>query len=174
MAAESDARQRRSEDFKGKWASSERKRTRLQSDFDNQSADMEMLRKEKDRLVADVERLNLKNSQTESRLKLPESSALEKDKQLLILGREKDDALQLLKNRDEEVEALKAELEALKSASHKENIITDFKASAEYKAALRKETVPYLDKGIVHVIRQLHPFVPNKRLLVEVDNYTKV
>lgn len=90
---------------------------------------MQALQNKNSRLVAEKEGLRIRNSQTESHLKASESGSLEKDRKLLVLGREKDEALQLLKARD-------LELEAMKSAAHKDNIIADFKKFEEFKVVV--------------------------------------
>lgn len=120
VAMESEAHQRRIEDFKEKWGISERKRTKLQTDFDKQSQDLQALKSENARLIAETKSLQIQKSQSEGCLNSSESSNLEKDKKLLALGKEKDEALQLLRAREQE-------LGVLKSATNRDNIIVDFK-----------------------------------------------
>lgn len=38
----------------------------------------------------------------------------------------------------------------------------------DYESEIRGQAVPFLDRGIVHAIRQLHQFVPDKKILLDV------
>lgn len=79
---------------------------------------------------------------------------------------ERDEALGRARLRWEEVDRLK-------STEHTKKIIANFKKSQEYKAEVEAWAVSFLDKGVIHAIHQLHPFVPDKMLLVETfeNNY---
>lgn len=72
-----------------------------------------------------------------------------------------DDTLQLLQARERD-------LKILKSADHQDTIIANFKKSQDYELEIKGQAVPFLDKGIVHAIRQLHQFVLGKKLLLDV------
>lgn len=167
MAEDSEARKRRGDDYKARWTSSESRRARIQSDYERLVLDVTTLRDDKTRLSDDNERLRVRMSQTEGRLKASEDSALNKNRELTILRAERDAASRGRNEALEIIEAQKLELEHLKSAAYKDDIIAEFKRSAEFEQAVDVEAASYLDKGIVHAIRQLHRFVPDKRLLVD-------
>lgn len=59
----------------------------------------------------------------------------------------------------------------MKSAQHRDNIITDFKKPQDYELEIRAQGIPFLDKGVIHAIHQLHHLVPDKKLMLDVyDN----
>lgn len=59
------------------------------------------------------------------------------------------------------------ELTYCKLENYKKNIIDDFKSSAKYNAEMGREVGSYLDKGCVHIIRQLHPHFKDKSILLK-------
>lgn len=63
--------------------------------------------------------------------------------------------------------AVQEELTYCKSENYKKNIIDDFKSSVEYNAEMGREANSYLDKGCVHIIRQLHHHFEDKSILLK-------
>lgn len=104
-------------------------------------------------------------SQTEGQLKAFEDKTLEKDKKILVLEIERNESLGY-------AQLQSAEVGRLKSAEHIQENISDFKKSWEYEAKIEARAVPFLDKGIIHTICQLHHLVPDKRSLVAVYDNT--
>lgn len=58
------------------------------------------------------------------------------------------------------------ELNLCKSDRYKKNIVDDFKSSAEYNEVIGREAGSFLDKGCVHIIRQLHPYFEDKSIIL--------
>lgn len=54
--------------------------------------------------------------------------------------------------------AVQKELTYCNSDNYKKNIIDNFKNSTEYGSEIGREAGSYLDKGCVHIIRQLHHY----------------
>lgn len=80
----------------------------LETNFNKQTQDMQSLQNEKARLAFEVRGLRIRVSQTKSRLKAAEDSSLEKDKQIVVLGMDKEEPIGLLRAQEQELEALKS------------------------------------------------------------------
>lgn len=50
--------------------------------------------------------------------------------------------------------------------NYKKNIIDNFKSSAEDNVEMGMKADSYLDKGCVHIIRQLHHHLENESILL--------
>lgn len=95
-------------------------------------------------------------------------------KEMLINTEEKITELQsanveLNTTRDEAIASriyTQEDLKYCKSDKFKKNIINDFKSSAVCHEEIGREVGSFLDKGCVHIIRQLHPYFEDKFVLL--------
>lgn len=46
-------------------------------------------------------------------------------------------------------------------------MIDNFKGSEDFGKELRKEVITFLEKGCIHIIRQLHPYFEDKSVLLQ-------
>lgn len=63
--------------------------------------------------------------------------------------------------------SVQEELAYCKSDNYKKNILDDFKSSVEYGVEISREAGSYLDKGCVHIIRQLHHHFEDKSVMLK-------
>lgn len=62
--------------------------------------------------------------------------------------------------------AVQEELAYCKSNNCKQHVIDDYKISTKYNAELGREVGSFLDKGYIHIIRQLQPYFEDKSILL--------
>lgn len=103
--------------------------------------------------------LRIRVSNLESQLKASMDRNHEKDKKIIVLGMDRDEAVA-------QEQLQRREVERLKSTEHTAKIIADLKKSQDYEVEVEARMLPFLDKGIVHAIRQLHPLIEDKKSLV--------
>lgn len=161
LAASSDSYQRHIDELEETLSAAERSTATLEREFNRRLAELESLENENGRLFAEVQSLRIEVAQSDSRLKAVEDQNLENDKKLVVLGIDKDEAVERLRAQEREVQLLR-------SAEYKECLIADFKKSREYESEIKARAVSFFHKGVIHVIRQLHHLVPDKMSLVDV------
>lgn len=93
-------------------------------------------------------------------LKAAEEKSLEHEKKAQEVGSAWDEALA-------QALSLKEEVDFLKSATHRESIITNFRGSEAYTVEVEARAASYLDKGATHMVQQLHHLIPDKKFWAE-------
>lgn len=119
--------------------------------------DLEIVR---DRLGDEVDKLKRNLAQSANQLKTSEDKILELQKKVEELSIAHEEAMA-------EQRAMKEENNFHKSENFRQQIISDYKSSSQYNDELTSIAVAFLDRGMAHVIRQLHHHFSDKSLLVQ-------
>lgn len=172
VAAASETRLRHVDELKQKLSDEEEKSSTLSNELnvrttklERRSAEVEEWKAQVERLATEVGTLEARKIQSDQRLKAAEDLNLEKDRELAVLREEKNEAVRLLQARLREVMSLR-------SPEYKESIIANYQKSERYESELDARAAPFFDKRAAHIIRQLHPLISDKNLLVEAyDNH---
>lgn len=153
--------ERRNAVAKERYITAEAKLVAMEIDNNTKAVTIRDLEIVRDRLGDEVDELKRNLAQSANQLKTSEEKVLELQKKVEELSIAHEEAMA-------EQRAMKEENDLFhKSENFRQQIISDYKSSSQYNDELTSIAAAHLDRGMAHVIRQLHHHFSDKSLLVQ-------